>query len=101
MKQIFTKEGVIHLLKNRWFLSGIAFIVIILFGTHSVIKLSNYRADLAELKEQQKQLEERIRLDSINTIKMQKDIKFIEKFAREKYMMKKDNEDIYIIKEEK
>jgi cell division protein FtsB len=95
------KEKMLSVLKNRWFLSAIVFIIIFLFGTHSLIKLSKYKSELADLKEQQRQLENRITQDSINTIKMQRDIDYIEKIAREKYMMKKDNEDIYTFKEEK
>jgi cell division protein FtsB len=39
-----------------------------------------------------------IKQDSINIIKLRTDMDAIEKFGREKYMMKKDNEDIFIIR---
>ncbi|MDR0790012.1 MAG: septum formation initiator family protein [Bacteroidales bacterium] len=97
----FNKEKTLRILKNRWFLAAIAFVVIILFGTHSLIDLSQHRKELAELQKKRQQLEEKIRQDSINTIRMQTDTAFIEKFAREKYMFKRSNEDLYIIKEEK
>ncbi|MDR1006315.1 MAG: septum formation initiator family protein [Bacteroidales bacterium] len=95
------KERIVKLLKNTLFWVIVVFLFLLLFGTHSVIKLYNYEAELRSLEQKQKMLEEKISNDSINTLKMQKDIKFIERYAREKYMMKKDNEDLYIIKETK
>jgi cell division protein FtsB len=97
----FGKEKAIRILKNRWFWSVLAFLIIAFFGTHSIIKLSHHRSELSDLRDKKWRLEESIRQDSINTIKMQKDIDYIEKVARERYMMKRENEDIYIFKEEK
>mgnify|MGYP007112378061 FL=1 len=42
--------------------------------------------------------EKEMKQDSINIIKLKTDFDAIEKYGREKYMMKRDNEDIYIIR---
>lgn len=44
-------------------------------------------------------IKQEIKSDSLRILELQKDIKTLEKFGREKYMMKKENEDIYVIKE--
>ena len=41
---------------------------------------------------------EEIKQDSINIIRLKTDMEAIEKYGREKYLMKKDNEDIFIIR---
>ena len=94
------KEKVFRLIKNRWFLFAVVVLIIALFGTHSLVKLSKHRRELSDLQKKKQLLENRIRQDSINTIRMQTDTAFIEKFARERYMMKRNNEDLYIIKPE-
>ena len=42
-----------------------------------------------------------IRKDSIELHKLTNDKKYQEKFARERYLMRKKNEDIFIIKEQR
>jgi hypothetical protein len=51
------------------------------------------------LEDRRDVIKQEIKSDSLRILELQKDIKTLEKFGREKYMMKKENEDIYVIKE--
>ena len=91
----------INVLKNKYFIATVVFILLIFFSQYNIpdyLKLNRQRKDL---KTKKAYLEQEIKRDSINTINLQKDIQSIERYGREKYMMKKDNEDIYIIKNSK
>ncbi|HRD36992.1 MAG TPA: septum formation initiator family protein [Bacteroidia bacterium] len=88
----------IKFIKNKYFLTTIGIIVWLLFFDKNDVfsqmelmgKLNKLRADktyyLAEIKNNR---------DAIEDLKTNK--KSLERFAREKYLMKKDNEDVYVI----
>jgi cell division protein DivIC len=100
MKKInINTKKILNVLKNKYTIIFVIFIVLMLFSRNSSIiyffKLNSQRKELEDRKEY---YQKEIVNDSINTLKLQKNINEIEKFGREKYMMKKDNEDIYIIK---
>lgn len=71
------------------------------FDRNDLLSQYEYRVQLQKLKEEKEFyiLEtERVKkdLDELNS-----DQEKLEKFAREKYLMKKDNEDVYVIVKEK
>jgi cell division protein FtsB len=88
-------------LKNKYILTLIAFVVWIMFfdakdlltqreRTNELEKLQESKAYFtAEIEKEKKALEE-----------LKSNPAAIEKLAREKYLMKKDNEDLFIIQEE-
>ncbi|MBR4804068.1 MAG: septum formation initiator family protein, partial [Bacteroidales bacterium] len=59
------------------------------------------RSQNAILNQQKTELEKEILTDSINYKKMTQDLEEIERFGRENYFMKRDNEDIFIVKRDK
>lgn len=87
----------INLIKNKYFLTILALIVWLLFfdkndvvtQQESVNKLNKLKTDqayyIAEIEKNKMELQE---------LKTNK--KSLEKFAREKYLMKKDNEDVFV-----
>ena len=83
---------------NRYFLATVAFLAwIIFFDNYSLVRQYKLGKQLREIKEMKQhyitQIEEnRKELEELVTNK-----KTEEKFAREKYLMKKDNEDIYVV----
>ena len=85
-------------LTNKYFLSTTFFVVWLLFFDHNDLMLAYKRnQELKDLKAKkalydEKILETRKELDAlrVNTASL-------EKVAREKYLMKKDNEDLYVI----
>lgn len=85
-------------LKNRYALTMLAFGIWLMFFDKNDL-ISQFK-----LKEQVHKLEQKKKFytDKIQQINQQKQQLFannesIEKFAREKYYMKKDNEDVYVI----
>jgi cell division protein FtsB len=84
--------------RNKFFLAGAGFIVWIVFFDHNdVFTQLQRRSELNELKQSKAYFEKQI----AENRKFSKDLQFnaqaIEKYAREKYLMKRDNEDLFII----
>lgn len=92
MKKVFA------LLFNKYLLTSVAFVVwMTFFDQNDWMTQRNTRKELDEIQES-------IRLMTAETDAMEKDLLLLkndagrlEQFAREKYRMKKDNEDLYII----
>lgn len=101
MKNIL-KYGQEILLKSKWL--GNRYVIILLcfilwilfFDNYSIINHSILNKDLKTLQESKTYFQQELIKDSIETIQM-KNPEYIEKYAREKYFMKRENEDVYII----
>ncbi|NEU09878.1 septum formation initiator family protein [Flavihumibacter sp. R14] len=92
----------ISLLRNKYFLSATAFVAwMLFFDRNDLMSQYDYRTEVNKLQAEKefyiKETEKAERdLDELSTNKDK-----LEKFAREKYLMKKENEDVFvIIKEE-
>ena len=84
-------------LGNKYYLILIAFIVwMLFFDNYSYFEHRFLNNQIDELNDNKKYYQSEITKDSIK-IKHLKNDNMIEKYAREKYFMKKDSEDIYII----
>jgi cell division protein FtsB len=95
-------QRLLDLFKNKYFLISTVFLVwLIFFDRNDLLSQYEYRQQLNKLKEEhafytketadvQKQLNE-----------LTSDKEKLEKFAREKYLMKKADEDIFVIVTEK
>ncbi len=92
------KRNIFRLLINRYFIIGVGFILLLVLSENSIIYTYKLHKQLNEIKSRKEFYLNEIQKDSINTIKLKTDMDAIEKFGREKYMMKKDNEDIFIIR---
>ncbi|RYU90810.1 septum formation initiator family protein [Mucilaginibacter terrigena] len=92
----------LDLIKNKFFLVTVAFVVwMTFFDTNDLFSQYDYHQQLSKLKQEQA-------FYQTETAKVNKDLEELtsdkgklEKFAREKYLMKKDNEDIFVIVHEK
>jgi len=83
---------------NKYFLITVAFIVWLgFFDSNSIVNRLGTRKKLNELKQEEKFYLDEIRKDSSLTMKLMNDSLALEKFAREKYRMKKDKEDVYLL----
>jgi len=86
------------LFKNKYFLVSLAFWVwMIFFDKNDLFSQYQYHEQVNKLKQErdfyQKETEKvRKDLDELTS-----NPKMLEKFAREKYFMKKDNEDVFVI----
>jgi cell division protein DivIC len=85
-------------IKNKYFLVFVVFIGWILFiDRNNILNQLGLRSDLHKLqKEKQFYLEETTK-DSIELQRLMNDSMEAEKLGREKYMMKRDSEDIFLI----
>ncbi|MEY3499670.1 MAG: hypothetical protein RL308_1339 [Bacteroidota bacterium] len=96
-KRIIEKRPWLKIVSNKYLL------ILLLFGTWMLF-LDNYsymdqrvlNKQIQGLEENKKYYQEEIQKDKQN-IKLLKNPDQVEKYAREKYYMKKDSEDIYIV----
>ena len=92
----------LDLIRNKYFIAGIAFLTwMLFFDRNDLMSQYEYRTQLNKLEAEKvfylQQTEKAVKdLNELTTDKVK-----LEKFAREKYLMKKKNEDVFvIIKEE-
>lgn len=88
----------LYILRNKFLLATTAFVVwMLFFDRNDVFTQMQRRSELNELKQSKSYFEKQI----AENRKFSKDLQFnaqaIEKYAREKYLMKRDNEDLFII----
>jgi cell division protein FtsB len=91
-------KKILNIVLNKYLLTTVAFIVwLIFFDSNNMIMQQDLKAKLRELQVEKKFYLDEIRCDSILTRHLQTDTAALEKFAREKYLMKKEGEDIYLV----
>ncbi|MCX6250610.1 MAG: septum formation initiator family protein [Bacteroidetes bacterium] len=90
----------LNILVNKYTITLVAFAIwMIFFDSYNLRTRNRYVDKLKELKEEKKFFQNEIKSDSILTIKLATDSMALEKYAREKYLMRRDKEDVYIIKD--
>ena len=96
-KNLTEKYPILKVLGNRYLIVLVFFVVWMLFlDNTSYMEHRVLNKELEELEDNKKYYQEEIKKDDEN-IKLLKNPDQIEKYAREKYYMKRDSEDIYII----
>ena len=89
-------------LRNKYFISFAAFAAILLFFDKNDLFTQYDRVkELKELYQSKAYYQEQIASENKELEQLKTNPGTLEKYAREKYMMKKDNEDLFIIPEEK
>jgi cell division protein DivIC len=97
MKNPFKDKTWYQFILNRYVLVMVFFIIWMLFlDNYSYLDHRVLNKEINELEDNKTYYQSEIKKDK-NQIKKLKNPSEIEKFAREKYYMKKDSEDIYII----
>lgn len=97
LKKTIEKRPWLKFVSNRYVLILLLFISWMLFlDNYSYLDHRVLNKQIDELEENKKYYQDEISKDQQN-IKLLKNPDQIEKYAREKYYMKKDSEDIYII----
>ena len=96
MKRLF------NLFRNKYFLVSMAFIVfMIFFDKNDLFSQYQYYQQVSKLKQERDfYLKETSKVNK-DLQELTSDPKELEKFAREKYLMKKDNEDVFVIQQPK
>lgn len=88
------------LLKNRYVWVTLAFLIWLFFiDNYSYLEHRILNKEIEELETEKKFRLEEIKKDCLQIKKFQK-LEEVERYAREKYYMKKPNEDVYVIEYE-
>lgn len=91
----------LKLSRNFYFLTGVSFLVwMLFFDTNDIYSQYQLRKKLSELQSQKQFYQDKI--EEVNTDReaLMNDKELLEKFAREKYYMKKEGEDVFVVVEE-
>lgn len=89
---------ILSLLKNKFFIVTIVFVIwVVFFAQYDIISLRNQQAELKEMNEKINYLEKEVDRLRIEKESLKNDPKTVEKYAREKYFMKADNEDVFML----
>ena len=97
LKETIQKKPWLKIVSNKYLLISLLFVVWMLFlDNYSYMDQRQINKQIDELQDNKKYYQDEIRKDKEN-IKLLKNQDQVEKYAREKYFMKKDSEDIYII----
>ncbi len=89
-------------LKNKHVITLIGFAVwLTFFSQYSLMERARLAKNLSQLKQEKEYYLNQIKRDSTRLHELTTDDNNLEKFAREQYYMKKKNEDIFIIIEDK
>ena len=95
-------KNVLSILKNKYLITVIALTVwVIFFDKNDLRTQLELRAEVQKLEEERNYFAKEINSITSDIKELYTNPKTLEKFAREKYLMKRDNEDIFVIVEEK
>lgn len=101
MLYICAMNRFIGVIRNKYLIAGIAFLTwMLFFDRNDLMSQYEYRQELNKRRAEKefyiKETEKTVKdLNELTTNRAK-----LEKFAREKYLMKKDNEDVFVIIEE-
>ncbi|OFX60079.1 MAG: septum formation initiator [Bacteroidetes bacterium GWA2_30_7] len=89
---------ILPVIKNKYILTIIFFIVwVTFFDNNNLLDRINNIGVLNQLHKDQEYYKEKITIDTKRLEELRTDKENLEKFAREQYLMKKKNEDIFIM----
>lgn len=89
------------ILRNRYVLVLIGFLAYItFFDAHDLISQMQIRWKLYKINEQKEYIESELQEAKNQTIELTTNKVMLEKFAREQYRMKRENEDVFVILKE-
>lgn len=87
--------------KWKYIITLLAFAIIIVFlDENNLIKRFNYAQQINEMQDDIRKNKTEFRINTIKLHLLQTNPHYIEKLAREKYLMKKADEDIFVIETE-
>lgn len=92
-------KNIRHYLLNKYtFVLLIFFVYLTFFDDHNLIKRYKTSLEIKKLEIEYQFYQDEINKNKDYIRNIREDSVFLEKFAREKYYMKKDNEDVFILK---
>jgi len=88
----------LDIFRNKYFLSAAAFVVwMLFFDKNDMLSQYEYRGEVNKLQAEKEFYEKEIATVKKDLNELSTNLNTAEKFAREKYLMKKDNEDVFVI----
>jgi cell division protein FtsB len=94
-------KKIINLLKNKYLLTIIGLIVwVIFFDKNDLGNQIDLRQQVKQLEKERNYYSQEISIITSDIKELTTNPKTLEKFAREKYLMKRNNEDIFVIVED-
>jgi cell division protein FtsB len=89
---------IVRILINKYFLTTVAFVVwMIFFDSNNLLTRNRLQEKLDGLNMEKQFYLQEIKKDSTLTRQILTDSLALEKFARERYLMKKEQEDLYLV----
>ncbi len=93
---------IIKIARNKYFIAMLVFAFwVTLFDENNLIERYKLIQELNQIEKEKKYYEKRIEEDAARLKELQTNDENLEKFAREQYLMRKDNEDVFFIVREK
>ena len=90
------------LITNKYLVAGAAFVVfLVFFDDRDLISNFRHQRELKQLEQSKEYYQAEIAKTRQELKQLRTDAALLEKYAREKYLMKRDNEDIFLVKEPK
>jgi cell division protein FtsB len=91
-------KRLLELLRNKYFLAIVAFAVwMLFFDKNDMLAQYEYKAEVNKLQQEKDFYVRETALVKKDLAELDSNLTTAEKFAREKYFMKKDNEDVFVI----
>jgi cell division protein DivIC len=92
---------VMRSIRNKYLIAFLVFVVwLLIFDNNSLIDRIKYLNTLRKMDAEKQYYLERIEEDTRRLNELKTDRDNLEKFAREQYFMKKENEEVFVIVEE-
>ncbi len=91
----------INVLKNKYFITFVIFLIwMLIFDQNNFIDRYKYKKEIGQLTEDKAYYLHQIEEDSRRLHELKTNNENLEKFAREQYLMKRKNEDVFIVVDE-
>jgi hypothetical protein len=91
----------VRIFRNKYILTLVVFVVwLLVFDRNNLIDRGKYLRALDEMESEKIYYLEKIRHDSARLYELKTDADNLEKFAREQYLMKKENEEVFVFTDE-
>lgn len=89
-------------LRNKYFLIGVLFVLwLLIFDSSNLIDKRKAKRRIANMNKEMEYYRAKIENDSQKIQELRTNTENLEKFAREQYLMKRPNEELFIIDESK
>jgi cell division protein FtsB len=93
-------KKIVPFIKNKFTITAVAFIVwIAFFDKNDLLSQFKLKSEVNKLEQEKNYYLQEIKKTKNDTKELQTNPENLEKFAREKYFMKKENEEIFVIVE--